>query len=129
LTATQDVQDGGPFQTRAAEFLGVNHTFFKRFWTIYRHGIQHQGMIKTTTLNGRLYSWRIDASYPSLPAQLVVDGVCVICINPWGWTQKMIDIWLADPVRLEEQTTHRLGQVFSAPQAEPTSYPLGSEYP
>ena len=129
MTGTQDVQDGAPFQNKAAEFLGVNHTFSKRFWNIYRNGIQHQGMVKTTTLNGRLYSWRIDGKYPSLPVQVVAGGVCVICVNPWGWTQKMIDIWLADPARLEEQTTHRLGAIFASGEEKWQSFPLGSEYP
>jgi hypothetical protein len=117
------------FRNRAAFVLGVNPLFFKRFWNVVRNGIQHQGMIKTTPLGDRLYSWRLDGRYPALPAQLVVNGVCCICINPWGWTQKMIDLWLADPARLEEQTTHRFGGIFETDAGEPILYPYGSEYP
>ncbi len=41
----------------------------------------------------------------------------------------MIDIWLADSARLEEQTTHRLGAIFASGEEKWQSFPLGSEYP
>jgi hypothetical protein len=132
LTNTQDdacSEANRKFRNKAAEVLGVNSTFFRHFWTIYRHGIQHQGMIKTTTLDGILYSWLLDGKYPSLPCKVVINGISCICINPWGWTKRIIDLWLADPERMAEQTTHRLGSVFEVSHPEPILYPTGSSYP
>ncbi|CAN5466672.1 hypothetical protein BH09VER1_BH09VER1_26020 [soil metagenome] len=118
------------FKDAAADHFGVNRDFFSAFWTIYRHGMQHQGSPKNDTVANIPYKWRIDAGYPDVPSRWDHLGHVYICINPWGFAKKVFDLFLNDQPRIAEVGTHQLGVVQPAlPPAAPVLVKTGDPYP
>jgi hypothetical protein len=136
FTGVGDDQSGAASQTfkaAAAARFDVNATWFSHFWTIYRHGMQHQGSPKNDTIGGAggiSYRWLVDGGFPDMPARWVNGGHTYICINPWGFTQRMIDLFLNDEARIGELGTHQLGEVFEPKvKVTPTLVKAGDAYP
>jgi hypothetical protein len=112
-TNTQEIQDGGPFQAEAGKSLGVGEERFKRFWTAFRHGLQHQGSPKTfTDKNGISYKWRISSSYTELPEELFIDtSTAAIQIDPWKFADLMVSKFLTEPDVLDDAISHAFGDI------------------
>lgn len=118
------------FKDAAASHFDVNRKFFADFWNIYRNGMQHQGSPKSAVLGNISYKWRIDGDFPSLPSRWDNAGHTYICINPWGFTELMIRLFLNDEPRIAEISSHELGEIFDPPVAiTPTTPKSLDPYP
>jgi hypothetical protein len=111
MTGNPDNWQDQSFKALAAAHFDINLDFFEDFWNVYRNGIQHQGSPKRETIQKKQtapnqplnkpgypieYRWRIDGSFDSMPQKAVVGGVTYICINPFGFTHRIIALWHAD---------------------------------
>ena len=112
-TQTQEIQDGVPFQEEAGRSLGVGEDHFKRFWKVFRHGMQHQGSPKSFQLGGISYKWRISAAYKDVPEEVVVDSnTTVIQIDPWKFADGMVKRFLNEPAVLDSAIMHAFGDIY-----------------
>lgn len=112
---TQDKWDSEEFKDWAAEHLNVDTDFFYDFWDVFRNGIQHQGQPKWRKGNGadrKPYKWEIDGTFHHYPTiRLNAANEEVICINPWAFTQHYIDLFLAEPAKLDDAVHHAFGDI------------------
>jgi hypothetical protein len=86
------------FFNRSAEHLNIDLDLFKKFWGLYRDGIQHYLQPKPFTSGGIRYGWGIDASYGALPEfhELSADHK-IIRISPWKWAILVAQEWRKAP--------------------------------
>ena len=142
VTETTDDHTKVCFKNRAADELDVNRDFFEDFWNIYRHGIQHQGSPKGQVIAKRIpntqhskpgypisYKWRIDGSFDSLPQKWLDSEHTYICIDPFGFTQRIIALWHEAEPRMAELTNHRLGEIRDWAPINPVSVRSTDTYP
>ena len=116
-TKTQEIIPGTVFQNAAAADLNVNQEFFRNFWFVYRHGVQHQATPKTyIAKDGTIYKWSISADFKAIPTRCVRNGVTIICLDPWKFADSMVAKFLADPAKLEGAIDYEFGEI-STPEA------------
>jgi hypothetical protein len=114
-TNTQEIQSGTQFQNAAAADLNVNQEFFRNFWNVYRHGVQHQATPKTfSASDGPTYKWSISADFKAIPTRCIRDGVTIICLDPWKFADSMVAKFLADPAKLEGAIAYEFGEISTA---------------
>jgi hypothetical protein len=105
------------FKEAAAKDLNIHKDFFEAFWTVFRHGVQHQGMPKKTFRGYKgvkiWQRWDISADYPDLPQVAWDNGDMVICLNPWGFTKQMLKKFSDSPDELQKGFTHAFGEIRS----------------
>ena len=63
-TGTQDNWRNDTFKDSAADDLGVDRQIFRRFWDVFRNGLQHQGSPKHYQHEGISYKWEISSDLP-----------------------------------------------------------------
>ncbi|WP_165223333.1 hypothetical protein [Aquisphaera insulae] len=103
------------FKVAAANDFGMHGDEFKRFWKVYRHGIQHQGMPKLIIDNGVTYKWKIDDSYDAVTSIDVIDANNrVIKLNPWKFADLMLNKFRSDPAILSNATLHAFAEILSS---------------
>ena len=113
---TQDKFDDYTFRDYAAKHLNVSKDLFSGFWDVFRNGIQHQASPKWKAGDNKrrkAYKWAISAEFPPVP----VIGVNekkeeVICIDPWGFTEHYIYLFIANPELLKDAVQHSFGHIF-----------------
>jgi len=106
------------FKSEAAKILGISKIKFDRFWTIYRHGVQHQGMPRKVfrTTGGRtvIYQAWISENFTDIPVEEEKGNVVLVKISPWKFTKKMIDLFTEDPSALEIGFHHAFADRYEA---------------
>jgi hypothetical protein len=86
---------------------------------VFRNGIMHQGMpkvIQETDANGsvlKTLEWNLKVGAPQLPARIPLErGRFEISVDPWAFTQTMIDLFLFDSDALEADLEMGLAQIY-----------------
>ena len=107
------------FQFKAAESLGVTRGDFESFWLVYRNGLQHQGMprlVKLLHQDGSTsveYGWEFESTDNPAPRKVKRKAKrFVIYIDPWAFTQWIIDLLLEDPHTLEQSIDHPVASLY-----------------
>ena len=115
LTNTHEgSRDDESFKVAAAKDLGIDLNDFKRFWKVYRHGVQHQGMPRTHEENKVTYKWHMDGRFEAIPEIHRVDShTQEIRLNPWRFADLMISKFQANPAVLQNATLHAFGEVLA----------------
>lgn len=114
-THTQDDHSDMSFKDAAANDLGVDPNLFKRFWSAFRNGLQHQGTPKKFVDNQINYKWEISDAFTALPQQKVVDATtAVIQLDPWKFADSMVDKFLNNPAILDDAMNHAFGDIYTA---------------
>jgi len=121
LTNTHEGQpESEPFLEAAARDLGLDSAEFRIFWTVYRHGIQHQGMPRRFEQNGITYRAHMDAAFPARPTFHRVDAtVREIRIDPWKFADLIKGKYQENPDVLKQATVHAFGEVME--ETEPAN--------
>jgi hypothetical protein len=93
------------FYKFSADILGIpDPKLFENFWDMYRNGIAHYLQPKLIEIDGKEYGWRISVggSFKDLPEYYhdPKDG-WVIRINPWRWTERVVNLWRSRPDLLD----------------------------
>jgi hypothetical protein len=100
------------FKVEAAKDLGVGLNDFKCFWSVYRHGLQHQGMPQRHEKNQMTYKWHMDESFEAVPTIHVIDArTREIRIDPWKFAALIVSKFKADPAVLANATQCAFGKV------------------
>jgi hypothetical protein len=93
--------------------MGVDLPFFEQFWTTFRDGLAHQGTPKTETKNGITLKWRISGDYSAFPTRIVDGATHIICLDPWKFTDSMIQRYLNEPELLSRAVLHIFGSIYT----------------
>jgi hypothetical protein len=118
------------FRNKAAKDLNVNTTFFCHFWQVYRNGMQHQASPKTYKIGKITYKWSFDTEYEAHPMYFDKDGFRIICLNPWKFTDFMIQKILTKPACLKESMIYELGRIREKdPAFKPKRVIFSQNYP
>ena len=75
------------------------------FWNVFRDGLLHSGMFfedskkaRTPQKQWTLPKVSLDGNHPPLPRYGITDkGEQVICLNPWGFVQHVLEKYRTDP--------------------------------
>ncbi|HVX91061.1 MAG TPA: hypothetical protein VHC20_05560 [Candidatus Paceibacterota bacterium] len=108
-------RDGSPpeFFARSAQLAGLDEDLFKKFWGMFRDGIQHYLQPKTFESKGVKYGWSVSADYPAMPYYLVdTPDDKTIAFDPWKWTDFVLGLYEKDPSILDILESHSLGHVY-----------------
>lgn len=82
---------------------GLNEEQAKKFWNVFRDGLLHSGMPFEESRNARREGWTLpkvslDAKHPPLPEyRHSNNGEDVICLNPWGFVEHVLNKYRDDP--------------------------------
>jgi hypothetical protein len=123
-----------------ASDLAVDAETFRRFWGMYRDGIQHSLQPKCYISNGIRWGWEIGPNYSKCPK--IVDpekDLRVILIEPWLFIDHVLDRFKATPELIDFKDSWRFGKVgpsscvevkteitWSAPPAQEVTQPLSA---
>ena len=114
ITNTHEgIKDDLSFKIEAAKDLGVAQFEFDIFWTVFRHGVQHQGMPKIykDRTSGIQYRWNIGFAYDALPLFLPTEpSLQVIVFNPWAFMDLISQKYRDNPDVLGKATVHVFGE-------------------
>jgi hypothetical protein len=118
----QDLTD--KFYRKASRAFDCDPELFERFWSIYRHGMQHRGQpqkwikewnrARTKKIKKR-YGWSISDRYTYKPTQLKVGRKKVVCIYPNAFTEFVLSKFLSDPAALKKSIRHQFGDITPHP--------------
>lgn len=106
------------FKNRAADDLGVPRANIVDFYSVFRNGVMHQGMPrKITTKDDKgnvtgIYTYTIQAGLTPLPKREKSGLNIHLSLDPWEFTQKMIDLFLGDAAVLNEEFDHGLAEIY-----------------
>ena len=114
LTGTHEgSRDDESFKVEAAKDLGIDLNDFKRFWKVYRHAVQHQGMPRRHVENKVTYKYHMHDSFEGIPEIHKIDAhTQEIRLDPWKFAELMISKFHAKPTVLENATMHAFGEVI-----------------
>lgn len=101
------------FKVLAAHDMGVDLHFFEQFWTTFRDGLAHQATPKTETKNGITFKWRIGGKCSAVPTRIVDGATQIICLDPWKFTDSMIQRYLNEPELLSTAVLHIFGSIYT----------------
>lgn len=107
------------FKHSAADYFQLPTNNINQFYLIFRNGMMHQGMpkvIEERSENGELqcvYTYSIQAGHPRLPEIEKSKNKVHLKLDPWEFTQTMIDLFLSNPEVLEEEFECGLAQIYS----------------
>jgi hypothetical protein len=92
---TTDKDWPSEFRKCASSDLNIDLEFLTAFWTVFRNGVQHQGMPKRVQQGYKgkkvWHLWDISSDYTNLPQVHWISATeMVICINPWKFAELMI---------------------------------------
>lgn len=105
------------FKRCASIDLNIDYDFLEAFWSVFRNGIQHQGMprrvLRGYKKKGKVWHlWDIDGDYPALPhVHWKPTGEMVICINPWKFASFMVNRLKNEHRILQEGFEHAFGDI------------------
>ena len=110
------------FKHAAAAALGISPGEFIDFWLVFRNGIQHQGMPKRLRIKNekeevvRVYGHAIsvEPGFEASPKKEKFADYILISVNPWKFTQKMMDNFLNDQESLKIGFEHALAEIYEA---------------
>jgi len=106
-------KDGNSFLQAAAGDLNVDPEDFRIFWTVYRHGIQHQGMPRRMEEKGITYIWQMSNDFPAIPTFVQINPITkAIRIEPWKFAELIISKYRNNPDVLQKATEHAFGEVI-----------------
>lgn len=108
------------FKFLAAKEMGIPHDAFNNFWTVFRHGMQHQGMPRLLEIKDKggnitgIFKGRISArtGFTETPTQIIENGVTYIKINPWDFTRTMIKKFKDNPEIIRDGFHHAFADVY-----------------
>jgi hypothetical protein len=107
------------FKNSAADTLGIPRINIVDFYSVFRNGVMHQGMPRQITLKDgagnvtAIYDYKIQAGLSALPERKQ-DGIKIrLSMDPWAFTQTMIDLFLADQAAIDAEFDHGLAEIFS----------------
>lgn len=112
------------FYIRAARDFDCDVTLFKRFWAVYRHGMQHRGHPQRWIMESEApgvpkkkvrLGWMIDAKFGHRPSLCRSRGKRIIAIDPAKFTRFMLSRFLEDPSTLDRSIRHQFGTIFPIP--------------
>ena len=93
------------FVKAAAEQLGLSKNKFEIFWTIYRHGVQHQCMPRKVfrKKHGKtvVYQAWINEDFTDVPVEEESEEIILVKISPWKFAKRMIELFEKDAAALE----------------------------
>jgi len=108
------VADSENFFIEASLVTGVEPDLLKKFWGMFRDGMQHYLQPKTFTSNGIYYGWAFGESFPALPYYVVnTETDRTIALNPWKWTEFVVSLYEKDPGILEIMESHAFGGLYT----------------
>lgn len=106
-------KDSKLFRKEAARDLNVNAEDFEKFWKVYRHGIQHQGMPKVMKEKGITYIWQVSANFSAIPIFYPVNSTTrAIRIDPWKFAELIKSKYQINQDVLKRATEHAFGEVY-----------------
>jgi hypothetical protein len=79
----------------------------KVFWSMFRHGFMHQGM----TMAGKT-QWLVSHRYGALPKFRNYEGRSCVCIDPWKFSDRVLNAFLEDPRLITASESFPLADVF-----------------
>lgn len=119
VTNTQeDSRDSDRFKQEAASDLGITPAKFPIFWSVYRNGIQHQGMPRKylDRATGITYYAEIHESYYEIPSFVPYDSATwAVRISPWRFADLIVEKYRQNPAVLEQAVVHALAVVYDTP--------------
>jgi len=80
------------------------------FWDMLRNGFLHQAMPKTGTTICMFHD-----SFTEYPIFKTIDGMPVICINPWKFTDRVISVFLENPNLINSSESYPFVQISPIP--------------
>lgn len=106
------------FYSFSPRILGMaDEKLFDNFWQMYRVGIAHYFMPQKVEWDGKTWGHAIsvDEGFKDLP-EYFHDAYFgyVIRINPWRWTERVINLWRARPDLLDVLPKFPLAEVHAA---------------
>ncbi len=115
------------FKTRAAEDLKIDEDIVDRFWNGYRLGLMHAFQPKNYIEDkGRGDAWGWDIAegngyeaYPTL--EKVRDGVFVLKLDPWKFTEHVLNRWRTSPELINQLQEFALGHIETIKPKSPQS--------
>ncbi len=81
------------------------------FWAIFRNGFMHQAM----GMHGGT-KWAVSSAFGALPVFREMSGVQYICIDPWKFTDRVLDFFRADHRLITASESFPLASIFETPQ-------------
>ena len=105
------------FYKFAPQVLGMTDpTLFSNFWEMYRVGIAHFFMPQVVDWNGKKWSHciSVEKGFADLP-EYFHDPYFgdVIRINPWRWTERVVNLWRSRPDLLDVLQAFPLAEVHT----------------
>ena len=101
------------FFSHSAEKTGVELELFKKFWGMFRDGVQHFLQPKTFSSNGIFYGWTFGHTFPAMPYYLVdTPEERTIAFDPWKWTEFVLSLYHNDPEILDVMESHAFGGIY-----------------
>lgn len=112
------------FHRVAARQFDCDLKIWKRFWNVYRHGMQHRGQPQRWIMESKgpglgkrkvRLGWMIDSSFDYRPSVYRSNGRMVICIDPAKFTRFVLTRFLRDPTALRKSLRHQFGSIMPMP--------------
>ena len=92
--------------------LGVDPETFRRFWGMYRDGIQHSLQPKLYTSDGIRWGWEISAAHSKSPKIIAPENdLRVILIEPWGFIDHVIERFKSMPELIDFKDSWKFGKI------------------
>ena len=123
---TTKVNDSAPFLDAAARDFDCSLDLFKKFWNIFRHGIQHQGSpnneIRAVWLPSKPViqtKWAIGGDLPFHPCYVETDSIRRVGIDPWKFADFVLKKFLTDSNALADVSANDFGDELAQPASIP----------
>ena len=108
------------FKHAAAAALGISPGDFIDFWLVFRNGIQHQGMPKRLRIKNEkgevvreyCHAISVEKGFEASPKKQTFPDYTLISLNPWRFTEKMMNNFLSDQESLKIGFDHALADIF-----------------
>jgi len=99
--------------------LSVDPETFRRFWGMYRDGIQHSLQPKQYTSNGIRWGWEVSAAHSKSPKIIEPEkDLRVILINPWLFIDHVLAQFNAMPELIDFKDSWKFGKITPSPTPE-----------
>lgn len=80
------------------------------FWDMFRNGMMHQAMPKSGKTD-----WAFHHSFSGYPEFKTINGQSVICINPWKFTDRVLQEFMSKPELIIASNSFPLGTIAPLP--------------
>jgi hypothetical protein len=100
-----------------ANDLRVEVETFKRFWQMYRDGIQHSLQPKRYTSNGIRWGWEISGEHLGVPTIITPEAdLRIIRLEPWSFVEQVLARYESRPELIDFKDTWKFGVIEAKPQ-------------